>query len=123
MRADDHDQNHDRYAQEHADDAPDRPPEGEREDDGERAHVERFAHQHRLKYAADGEIDRRQQYNDKDEWTKRVELDKRDEGGKRNPDNRSDIRDEVQKENEQRPGGGEIDADQAHNYIAADAGQ
>jgi hypothetical protein len=123
MRADDHDQNHDRHAQEHADDAPNRSPEREGEDDGKRAHIERFAHQHGLEHAADGEIDGRQQNNDKDEWTKRVELDKRDEGGKRNPDNRSDIRDEVQKEDEQRPGGGEIDADQAHDDIAADAGQ
>src|SRR5690242_6654726 len=88
MRADDHDQNHDRHAQEHADDAPNRSQEREEEDEGKRALMDGFAHQHGLEHAADGEIDGRQQNNDKDEWTKRVELDKRDEGGKRNPDNR-----------------------------------
>ena len=87
---------HQRDRQEHAGEPPDQTPERQREHNHERADVERPPHKRGLDDVANHKLDAPKARSHDKKRRERVELNQRQQGRKRNPQDRANVGDKVQ---------------------------
>src|SRR5205823_2431546 len=106
-----------RHCQDHADDAPDNSPERQRQEDEQWADVEPLSRDARLDDGADALLDPDEQDRDDQPLPGFIELHEAQEDGEGDRDEAPEVRNVVEQENQNAPGGGEIDIEQGQDDI------
>ena len=91
MGADDHNNHEDRHAKKHTGDAPNHTPERKREYDCKGTHIQALAHQHRLKHAANRDLNQSEAGNQKKKRSEGFKLHQRQQAGERNSYDRANV--------------------------------